>query len=65
MTYLSRATKLNSEIEVVCLRDRFKDGKRSAAHSIVLNLQVPSIADVKGNATEEPLFIFLIMPEQF
>ena len=30
-------------IEVVCLRDRTKDGRRSVLHSIVLNLQIPEI----------------------
>lgn len=30
-------------IEVICLRDRTKDGRRAVSHSIVLNLQIPEI----------------------
>jgi len=30
-------------VEIVCLRDRTKDGQRSVLHSIVLNLQIPEI----------------------
>ena len=30
-------------VEVVCLRDRTKDGRRTVLHSIVLNLQMPEI----------------------
>jgi len=31
-------------IEIVCLRDRTKDGHRSILHSIVLNVQIPEIS---------------------
>ena len=30
-------------VEVICLRDRTKDGRRTVLHSIVLNLQIPEI----------------------
>jgi len=30
-------------VEVICLRDRTKDGRRAILHSIVLNLQIPEI----------------------
>jgi len=35
---------IQDTVEVVCLRDRTKDGRRSILHSIVLNLQIPEIS---------------------
>ena len=37
-------TFLPDTVEVVCLRDRTKDGRRSILHSIVLKLQMPEIS---------------------
>jgi len=34
---------IQDTVEVVCLRDRTKDGRRTVLHSIVLNLQIPEI----------------------
>ena len=34
---------IQDTVEVVCLRDRTKDGRRTISHSIVLNLQIPEI----------------------
>ncbi|KAK2163569.1 hypothetical protein LSH36_77g03008 [Paralvinella palmiformis] len=33
------SSKLGDEITVICLRDRFKDGKRNVSHSILLKLR--------------------------
>ena len=36
--FLCRAERLQSDFEVVCFRERFKDGQRNVSHSIVITL---------------------------
>ncbi|KAI0214927.1 Ubiquitin-like modifier-activating enzyme ATG7 [Lamellibrachia satsuma] len=50
LTAVHWAEKLHNEVEVICFRDRFKDGNRNVSHSIVMTLHVPSV----GNKTECP-----------
>ena len=45
--HISRSGAL-SEVEVICFRDRTKDGKREVNHSIVFTVGINSIANVKG-----------------
>lgn len=35
--------ELKNKVEVICLRDRYKDGVRQISHSIVLNVSLPSV----------------------
>lgn len=42
-----------SEVEIICFKDRMKNGVRSVSHSLIFSLKVPS---VKG-ATECPTFV--------
>ena len=43
-----RAERLGNEVEVICLRDRFKDGTRNVSHSIVLKLHITTVGDRTG-----------------
>ena len=43
-----RADKLGGEAEIVCLRDRTKDGQREVGHSIVFKVSLPSISELTG-----------------
>ena len=45
---ISRGEQL-SEVEVICFRDRRRDGKRDISHSLVLYLSLKDISSSKGS----------------
>ena len=46
--FTRRSQYLGSEVEVLCYRERFKDGSRDVSHSIVLKTTLPDLSTMQG-----------------
>ena len=60
-----RAAALRSEVEVVCLRDRHREGERSVSHSIVLSLNVQPLSVDSGMGLLIGYCLIIIGEEHF
>lgn len=51
--FLHRKGDLRS-VNVLCLRDRSRDGTRDISHSLLLSLNVPDVRNVSGKISMAP-----------